>query len=96
MKLCWEATGSRVMCGGSSYIYPFSKVAAFQSNGSGIENSVKVCPVDVSWSSWVLPIVFHNWVQCLDIRGSLPRVMFSAKILPLDQELELPPVPATI
>ena len=37
MKLCWEATGSGVMCEGSPYIYPPSKVAASRSNGSGTE-----------------------------------------------------------
>ena len=98
MKLCWEAMGghSGVMCEGFPYIYPPSKVAASQSNGSGIENGVKVGLVDVSWDGWVLPIVLCNEVQCLDIGGYLPRVVFSAKTLPLDQKLEPPPVPATI
>ena len=81
---------------GSPYIYPLSKVAASRSNGSRIENGVEVSLADMSWGSWVLLIVLHNEVQCLDIRGYLPRVVFSAKTLPLDQELELPPVPATI
>ena len=84
------------MCEGSPYIYSPSKVAASQSNGSGIENGVKVGLVDVSWDGWVLPIVLCNEVQCLDIGGYLPRVVFSAKTLPLDQKLEPPPVPATI
>jgi len=34
---------SGVMCEGSPYIYPLSKVAASQSNSSRIENGVKVC-----------------------------------------------------
>jgi len=84
------------MCEGSPYIYPLFKVAAFRSNGSGIENSVEVGLVDVSWGSWVLPIVLRDEVQCLDIGGYLPRVVFSAKTLLLDQELEPSPVPATI
>jgi len=67
-----------------------------QSNGSGIENGVEVSLADVSWGGWVLPIVLHNKVQCLDIKGYLPRVVFSAKTLSLDQELEPSPVPATI
>ena len=50
---------SGVMCEGFPYIYPPSKVAASQSNGSGIENGVEVCPADVSWGSWVLPIVLR-------------------------------------
>ena len=37
MKLGWEATGSRVMCKRSPYIYPPSKIAASQSNGSRAE-----------------------------------------------------------
>jgi len=62
----------------------------------GLKNGVKVCLADMSWGGWVLPIVLHNEVQCFDIGGRLPRVMFSAETLPLDQELEPPPVPATI
>jgi len=87
---------SGVMCEGSSYIYPPSKVAASRSNGSGIENGVEVGLADVSWGDWVLLIVLCDEVRCLDIRGYLPRVVFSAKTLLLDQELEPPPVPATI
>jgi len=87
---------SGVMYEGFPYIYPPSKVTVSQSNGSRIENGVKVCPADVSWGNWVLPIVLCDKVQCLDIRGYLPRVVFSAKTLPLDQELEPLPVPATI
>ena len=44
----------------------------------------------------MLPIVLRDKVQCLDIGGYLLRVVFSAKTLPLDQELESPLVPATI
>ena len=87
---------SRVMCEGSPYIYPPSKVTASRSNGSRIENDIEVGLADVSWGSWVLPIVLHDEVWCLDIRGYLPRVVFSAKTLLLDQELEPPPVPVTI
>ena len=87
---------SRVMCEGSPYIYPPSKVTASRSNGSRIENGIEVGLADVSWGSWVLPIVLHDEVWCLDIRGYLPRVVFSAKTLLLDQELEPPPVPVTI
>jgi len=50
----------------------------------------------MSWGSWVLSIVLHNKVQCLDIGGHLPRVMFFAKTLPLNQELESSLVPVTI
>jgi len=98
MKLCWEATEgcSGVMCEGSPYIYPPSKVAASRSNGSRIENGIEVSLVDVSWGGWVLLIVLCDEVWCLDIRGYLPRVVFSAKTLPLDQELEPPLVPVTI
>ena len=87
---------SGIMCKRSSYIYPPSKVTMSQSNGSGIENGVKVSLADVSWGGWVLPIVLYDEVWCLDIGGYLPRVMFSAKTLSLDQELEPPPVLATI
>ena len=76
---------SRVMCEGFPYIYPPSKVAASRSNGSGIENSVEVGLADVSWDSWVLPIVLCDKVQCLDIGGYLSKVVSSAKTLLLDQ-----------
>jgi len=88
--------GSGVMCEGSPYIYPLSKVAVPRSNSSRLEKSIEVHLVDVSWGSWVLSIVLRNEVWCLDIRGYLLRVVFPAKTLPLDQELKLPPVPATI
>jgi len=87
---------SGVMCEGSPYIYPPSKVAASRSNGSGIENGIEVSLVDVSWGGWVLPIVLCDKVWCLDIEDYLPRVVFSAKTLPLDQELEPSPVSVTI
>ena len=87
---------SGVMCEGSSYIYPLSKVATSRSNSSRIENGVEVSLADVSWGSWMLSIVLCNEVQYLDIEDYLPRVVFSAKTLPLDQELEPPPVPATV
>ena len=44
----------------------------------------------------MLSIVLHNEVQCLDIGGHLLRVVLSAETLPLNQELEPPPVPVTI
>jgi len=75
---------------------PPSKVAVPQSNSSGLKKSVKVHLADVSWGSWVLSIVLCNEVWHLDIRGHLLRVVFSAKTLPLNQELEPPPVPVTI
>jgi len=84
------------MCEGSPYIYPLSKVAASQSNSFRIENSIKVCLADIFWGGWVLPVVFCDKVQCLDIGGYPPRVVFSAETLSLDQELEPPLVPATI
>jgi len=88
--------GSRVADWGSPYIYPPSKVAAPRSNGSRLEKSVKVCPADMSWGSWVLSVIFRDEVWRLDIRGCLPRVVLSTKTFPLNQELEPPPVPATI
>jgi len=88
--------GSRVMCEGSSYIYLPSKVVAPQSNSSRLENGIKVYLADMSWGSWVLLIVLYNEVQCLDIGGHLPGVVFSAKTFPLNQELEPSLVPATI
>jgi len=62
----------------------------------GLKNGVEVCLADMSWGSWVLLIILHNEVRCFDIGGCLPRVMFSAETLPLDQELKPSLVPATI
>jgi len=84
------------MCEGSPYIYPPSKIAAPQSNSSGLEKSIEVHLADVSWGSWVLSIVLHDEVWYLDIRGYLLRVVLSAKTLPLNQKLEPPLVPVTI
>jgi len=50
----------------------------------GLKNGIEVCPADMSWGGWVLLIVLHDKVQCFDIGGRLPRVMFSAETLPLD------------
>jgi len=50
----------------------------------------------MSGDSWVLSIVLCTEVWRLDIGSYFPRVVFSAKALPLDQELEPPLVPATI
>ena len=88
--------GSRVVCEGFSYIYPPSKITTPRSNSSGLEKSIKVCPADVSWGGWVLSIVLCNEIWHLDIEGHLPRVVFSAKTLLLNQELEPPLVPVTI
>jgi len=71
-------------------------LSAPRSNSSGLEKSVKVCLADVSWGSWMLSVVLRDEVWCLDIRGRLPRVVFSAEALPLNQELEPSLVPATI
>jgi len=87
---------SRVVCEGSPYIYPPSKVAAPRSNSSGLEKSVEVCLADMSGGGGVLLIVLCNEVQRLDVGSYFLRVVFPAKIFPLDQELEPPPVPATI
>jgi len=50
----------------------------------------------MSWGSWVLSVILRNEVWCLDIGGHLPRVVFSAKALLLNQELKPPLVPVTI
>ena len=41
-------------------------------------------------------VVFYDEVWRLDIGGHLLRVVLSVKTFPLNQELEPPPVPATI
>jgi len=44
----------------------------------------------------VFSVIFRDEVWRLDIGGHLPRIVLSAETLPLNQELEFPPVPATI
>ena len=44
----------------------------------------------------MLLVIFRDKVWYLDIRGHLPRVVFSTEALLLNQELEPPLVPATI
>jgi len=44
----------------------------------------------------MLSVILRNEVWYLDIGGHLPRVVFSAEALSLNQELEPPLVPATI
>ena len=75
---------------------PLPRLLRLEAMVPGLKNGVEVCPVDISWGCWVLPIVLHDEVWCFDIGGHLPRVVFSAEALPLDQELEPLPVPATI
>jgi len=41
-------------------------------------------------------VIFSNEVWRLDVGGHLPGVVLSAETLPLNQELEPPPVPVTI
>ena len=84
------------MCKRSPYIYPPFKVAAPQSNGFRLEKGIEVCLADVAWGSWMLLIVLHDKVWCLNVGGYFPRVVLSAETLPLNQELEPPLVPATI
>jgi len=50
----------------------------------------------VSWGGWVFSVIFRDEVWHLDIGGHLPRVVLSAETFLLNQELEPPPVPATI
>ena len=75
---------------------PLPRLLRLEATVSGLKNGIEVCPADMSWGCWVLPIVLRNEVWCFDIGGHLPRVVFSAEALPLDQELEPLPVPATI
>ena len=75
---------------------PLPRLLHLEAMVPGLKNGVEVCPADMSWGSWVLLIVLCDEVRCFDIGGRLPRVVFSAEALPLDQELEPPPVPATI
>ena len=81
---------------GSLTFTPLPRLLRLEAMVPGLKNGVEVCPADMSWGCWVLPIVLRDEVWCFDIEGRLLRVVFSAKALPLDQELEPLPVPAAI
>jgi len=75
---------------------PLPRLLRLEATVLGLKNGVEVCPADMSWGYWVLPIVLRDEVWCFDIGGRLPRVVFSVEALPLDQELEPLPMLATI
>ena len=80
----------------SPYIHPLFKIATSQSNGLGMKNVVELRASDVSWS----PRVFAMELRCEfwggDFGGGLPRIVFMAISLPLDEVLESSPVPTTV
>jgi len=80
----------------SPYIYPPFKIATSQSNGLGMKNVVELHAPDVSWS----PRVFAMELRCefwsRDFGGGLPRIVFTAISLLLDDVLESSLVPTTV
>jgi len=78
------------------YIHPSFKIATSRSNGLGMKNVVKLCALDVSWSSGVFAMELYCEFWCKDFGSRLPGVVFMAISFPLDEVLESSPVPTTI
>ena len=80
----------------SSYIYPPFKIATSQSNRLGMKNVVELHVSDVSQSPRVFVMELHYEFWSGNFRGGLPRIVFTAISLPLDEVLESSPVPTTV
>jgi len=78
------------------YIYPSFKIATSWSNGLGMKNVVELHVSDVSRSPrvFVMELCCEFW--CGDFGSGLPRVVFAAASLLLNEILESSPVPATV
>jgi len=63
------------------------------SNGLCIKDVIKLCVLDVSWSSWVFAMELCCQFWCRDFRGRFLRIVFVAILFLLDEILESPPVP---
>jgi len=79
-----------------SYIHPSFKIATSWSNGLQMKNIVKLCVLDVSWSSGVfaMELCYEYW--CGNFRGRLLEIVFTAISLPFNEVLESSPVPTTV
>ena len=80
----------------SSYIYPPFKIATSQSNRLGMKNVVELHASDVSQSPRVFVMELHYEFWSGNFGGGLPRIVFTAISLPLDEVLESSPVPTTV
>jgi len=80
----------------SPYIHPPFKIATSWSNGLGMKNVVKLCTSDVSWSPRVFAMELCCEFWCGDFGSGLPRVVFMAVSLPLNEILESSSMPATV
>ena len=80
----------------SPYIHPPFRIATSRSNGLGMKNVVELHALDMSQS----PRVFVMELRCEfwggDFRGGLPRIVFTAISLSLDEVLKSSPVPTTV
>jgi len=80
----------------SPYIHLPFKIATSRSNGLGMKNVVELRASDVSWSPRVFAMEFRCEFWGGDFGGGLPRIVFTAISLPLDEVLESSPVPTTV
>jgi len=80
----------------SPYIYPPFKIAMSRSNVLGMKNVVELRALDMSRSSGVFAMELRCEFWCGHFGGRLPRIVFMAISLPLDEVLESSPVLATV
>ena len=78
------------------YIHPPFKIATSRSNELGMKNVVELRASDVSRSSGVFAIELCCEFWCKDFGSGLLGVVFTAVFFPLDEVLELSPVPTTV
>ena len=62
----------------SLYIHPLFKIATSRSNGLQMKDIVKLCVLDVSWSTGVFAMELHCEFWCGDFGGGLPGIVFTA------------------
>jgi len=80
----------------SPYIHPPFKIATSQSNGLGMKNVVELCASDMFRSSGVFAMELRCEFWCRNFGSGLPRIVFAAVSLPLNEVLESSPVPTTV
>jgi len=80
----------------SSYIHPPFKIATSRSNGLGMKNVVELRASDMSRSSGVFAMELRCEFWCRNFESRLPRIVFAAVSLPLNEVLESSLVPMTV
>ena len=78
------------------YIHLPFKIATSRSNGLGMKNVVELHVSDVSQSSGVFAMELRCEFWYRNFGSRLPRIVFVAVSLPLNEVLESSPIPTTV